>query len=241
MPEISGTRVLFLDDSGKPSFSHPSRAVVTGGFSVPSQLVPELCTAINRAKSALFPERGSPYGWEMKSRLALKSFGRRRSRQALLVDELAGTLSRLKCTTYTVSIRKDSTHHELSLKNTMPLQLTVLAEHFAVECQTRGENGILVSDRGGYALDSHASQQVARFSTARDLPVHPCVYFADSLGLPAIQLADLIAGARRRAIEGDRNSASIAARVAAIRSLPDDSNLQTQGGRPYETQIDLFR
>ena len=241
MPEIAGTRFLFLDDSGKPSFSHPSQALVVAGFSVPSQHVPELCRLISTAKSTLFPERGNHDEWEIKSRRALKSSRRRRLRQTLLTDEIIEVLSQLQCTVYSVSIRKPRMHHEMSLKITMPLQLRVLTEHFAVECATLGEIGVLVSDWSNHSLDSYVNKQLARYVTRTHLPIHPSVYFADSLGSPAIQVADLIAGARRKSLEDDPSSESIASRYARIRSISSDHNLKTHSGRPYETNIDLFQ
>lgn len=233
--------MLFLDDSGKPSFGHPSRAVVLGGFSVASQRVTELCRRISFAKSTFLPERGDPEEWEIKSRLALRSSGRRRTRHERFANELMRVLANLRCSVYTASINKRGMHHEMSLTATMPLQMKVLAEHFAVECGTRGEVGILVSDWSNHSLDSHVSQRLATFAATLDLPIHPAVYFVDSLSLPAIQVADLIVGARRRSLEGDRFAGAIAGRFADIRALPNDPSLKTQTGRPYETQIQLLQ
>ena len=241
MPENSATRVLFVDDSGKPSFGHPSRAVVIGGFSVQSQHVPELCRRISDAKWEFLPERGDPREWEIKSRLAPESSGRRRTRHEQFINELIRVLSQWNCTVYTVSITKSRMHHEIGAKVTMPLQMQVLAEHFAVECSSFGEMGMLVSDWSNHSLDSHVSRHLARFMNEATLPIHPCLYFADSLGSPSIQVADLIAGACRRSLEGDLHARSTSNRLAEIRSLPYEFGLRTHAGRPYETQIELFK
>ena len=51
MPDTSSTRVLFLDDSGRPSTRDSSKAVVVGGFAIPSASVPALNRKIAGAKS----------------------------------------------------------------------------------------------------------------------------------------------------------------------------------------------
>ena len=54
-PVPRATRVLFLDDSGKPSRADGTKAVVIGGFSIPSENVPSLSRKIAGAKSRFFP------------------------------------------------------------------------------------------------------------------------------------------------------------------------------------------
>ena len=128
-------------------------------------------------------------------------------------------LRELDCTVYTVSIDKSRVHHALTLKTTMPLQLQALAEHFSVECSARGETGLIVSDWSSHDLDAHASRSVAGFVSAWRLPLHPGVYYADSHSSHAVQVADLIAGTRRRVIEADGDLQPLDAELGAIRAL----------------------
>ena len=240
MAGTSGTTVLFLDDSGKPALLDPSKAVVIGGFAIPSASVPALSHRIGGAKSRFFRHLGDPSTWEVKATSAVRPYALRRSRNRQFLAEVMRILSELDCTVYTVSINKSRMHHAMTLRATMPLQLRALVEHFAVECAARGETGLIVSDWSSHDLDAHASKYVAGFVTARRLPLHPGVYYADSLSSHAIQVADLIAGARRRVIEGDRNLQQFDAEIGAIRALPTDTKLTTHAGRPYSNRISLF-
>lgn len=94
-------------------------------------------------------------------------------------------------------------NHQMGLSQTMPLQLQVLVEHFEVECRFHDETGMIVADWSSHHADQHASNCVASFVASRKLNIHPSVYYASSLATPAIQVADLLAGVRRRLAEGD--------------------------------------
>lgn len=240
MDERSGTTVLFLDDSGKPDARDSSKAVVIGGFSIPSASVPTLSRRVAGAKSRYFPHLGDPSTWEVKATLLISPNSWRRSRNRGFLGEVSRILGAFGCTVYTVSIDKRRMHHPMNLKATMPLQLRALAEHFAVECGERREMGLIVSDWSSHDLDTHASGRVASFATGWDLPLHPSVYYADSLSSHAIQVADLVAGVRRRVIEGDGDLQELDAALATIRALPADSGLTTHAGRAYTNRITLF-
>ena len=240
MAGTSGTTVLFLDDSGKPAARDSSGAVVIGGFAIPSANVPTLSRRVGGAKSRYFRHLGDPSTWEIKAARTVAPNKLRRSKNRRFLGEVMRTLSDLDCTAYTVSIDKSRMHHDLALTTTMPLQLQALAEHFAVECAARDETGLIVSDWSSHDLDAHASKCVASFVSARDLPLHPGVYYADSLSSHAIQVADLVAGIRRRAIEGDSSLQQVDAELAAIRTLPADTKRTTHAGRPYTNRISLF-
>ncbi len=240
MAATSGTTVLFLDDSGKPALVDPSKAVVIGGFAIPSASVPALSHRIGGAKSRFYPHLGDPGTWEVKATSAIRPYALKRSKKRQFLSEVVRILSEFDCTVYAVSINKSRMHHAMTLRTTMPLQLRALVEHFAVECHARNETGIIVSDWSSHDLDAHASKYVASFVTARRLPLHPGVYYADSLSSHAIQVADLIAGARRRVIEGDRNLQQFDAELGAIRALPVDAQRVTHTGRPYTNRISLF-
>ncbi|MXY78926.1 MAG: DUF3800 domain-containing protein [Chloroflexi bacterium] len=164
----------------------------------------------------------------------------RRSKNSRFLAEVDRINRELDCNVYSVSINKSRMHHDMTLKTTMPLQLQALVEHFAVECGARNETGVIVSDWSSHDLDAHASKSVASFVAARRLPLHPSVYYANSLNSHAIQVADLVAGIRRRVIEGDPNLGPFDAELRAVRALPADRKLTTCAGRPYTNSISLF-
>lgn len=240
MPGETSSRILFLDDSGKPSYNDPTSAVVIGGFSVPSERVQELSTRITGAKRRFFPGLGDPAAWEIKARRLLKPKNMRRSKFLRFLSAIARVLSRLGCTTYSVSIDKRRMHREMAIETTMRLQIRALAEHFAAECRFLGATGLLVSDWSNPRLDARISRDIASFVTSNQLPIHPSVYYADSLSSQAIQLADLVAGLRRRAIEAETHVPRVAAEIGSVRSLPADAVIATHGGRRFRTQIELI-
>ena len=71
------------------------------------------------------------------------------------------------------------------------------------------------------------------------LPLHPTIYYADSTTSNAIQIADLISGSRRRAIEGDSNMQDLDRTLAAIRRR-DLSTRRTHTGRRWTNRIVVF-
>ena len=241
-PNQHSTRVLFLDDSGKPSPRDTTEAVVIGGFSIPSAKVPALDRMVAGAKSRFYPDqsRGNPGKWELKARRIITPDAWQRSKNHLFVTEVMRILGQLDCTVYTVSIDKRRMYHDMTLEKTMPLQLQALIEHFSVECREHDETGLIVSDWSNHALDAHASKCVATFVVTRRLPMHPSVYYANSKTSHAIQIADLVAGIRRRAVEGDANLQPIDDALAAIRTLPDPAPARTHTGRTYNNRIPLI-
>lgn len=232
--------MLFLDDSGKPDLSHPSRGLVIGGFSVPSSQVPAFSRRIAGAKARFYPARGDPALWELKSFYLVKPNPWKRRKNRDLVDEAIRIVREAGGTVYTVSINKRRMYHPMTLKTTMPLQLQALVEHYAVECAEYRETGLIVSDWSNHHDDAHASKCVGSFVTSRRLPLHPSVYYANSLTTQAIQVADLVAGIRRRVVEGDSRLAPLNNRMAATRTMPDRPGLVTARGRRYTNQIELF-
>lgn len=234
------TRVLYLDDSGKPHPSDSTGAVVIAGFSIPSAESQTLHRRIAGAKSHFFGQRGDPSGWEIKSSKMIPRRWRRSTRYRNFVDEVLRILGTLDCTVYSVSIEKRNMAHQMKLSTTMPLQLQVLIRHFTRECEAEGATGMIVSDWSNQGLDSHANKCVASFVVSRHLSHHPGVYYTDSAVSHAIQVADLIAGIRRRAVEGDADMRLLDSRLASIRSESAVIAGPTQEGRPYENKIALF-
>ena len=233
------TRVLFLDDSGKPSAADTSKAVVIGGFSIPSQNVRLLDRRIAGAKARLYSGRGDSDKWELKARRTINPNPWNRSKNRGFVLEVLRILGRLDTTVYTVTIDKRQLHHDMTLATTTPLQLQALVEHFAVECSEHHETGMIVSDWSTHSLDAHASVCVATFVISRRLPLHPGVYYANSKASHAIQVADLVSGIRRRTAEGDTNLQQVDADLAVIRTLPR-SVPTTCAGRAYTNRIQLI-
>jgi len=234
------TRVLFLDDSGKPDAKHPSGAVVIAGFALPSASVPTLSRRVLGAKSKHFTTRGHPASWEVKSASLIKPNPWKRRKNRDFAAELVRIVGGLAGTFYSVSIEKALMNHPMTLAQTMPLQLQALVEHFAVECAHHGETGMIVADWSSHHADNHASACVASFVASRRLQIHPSVYYASSLTTEAIQVADLVAGIRRRVIEGDANLGALDRSISGTRTLPSATNLRTHKGRAYANQIRLF-
>ena len=232
--------VLFVDDSGKPAAKDSTRAVVIGGFSIGAVNVPVLSRRIIGAKRRFYPSRGQPADWEVKATDTITPNPWKRSKNRRFVAEVLRILRELDCTVYTASINKARMHHQMDLQTTMPLLLQRLAEHFAVECSHRDEVGLVISDWSSHNLDAHASRCVASFVASRSLPLHPSVYYANSLTTQAIQVADLVAGIRRRVVEGDPNLYTFGRDLADIRTLADGPAATTHTGRSYTNQIDLF-
>ena len=231
--------MLFLDDSGKPSAADTSRAVVIGGFSIPSQNVRALDRRVAGAKARFYQGRGDPGRWEIKARRTINPNPWNRSKNRNFVKEVLHILRQLNTTVYAATIDKRRLHHDMTLETTTPLQLQALVEHFAVECNARDQTSMIVSDWSNHSLDAHASACVATFVISRRLPLHPSVYYANSRTSHAIQVADLVSGIRRRAQEGDTNLQQIDADLAAIRTLPRTAP-KTHTGRTYTNLIRLI-
>lgn len=235
------TRILFLDDSGKPDLNHPSRAVVLGGLSIPSVNVPLFTRRLLGAKARFFPSRGQPANWELKSSDIVKPNPWRRSKNRAFVAELLRIVEGLSCTVYTAGIDKSRMKHPMTLETVMSLQVQVLTEHFSVECRLQGSVGIVVVDRSSHHLDAHTSSSVASFVAVNKLPLHRGVYFAASHTAEALQAADLVSGVRRRRIEGDEALAALADEMASVCSVAPDLDAMTHTGRAFRNEVLLLQ
>ncbi len=232
------TRILYLDDSGKPDAGHASKAVVIAGFAVDAEVYPRLSKRILGAKGRFFPNRGVPATWEIKSEAVIKPNPWKRAKNRQFCQELCRLIRTMGGTTYAVTLNKAKMHHSMTLATTMPLQLQALVEHFDAECKHLDRMGMIVADWSSHQHDQHASQCVASFAASRNLAVHPCVYYASSHGSEAIQVSDLLAGVRRRATEGDANLQQLDADLAAIKLAGGVGN--TVKGRAFSNRIELF-
>lgn len=231
------TRILYLDDSGKPDVNHPSKAVVIGGFAIDADYYPTFSRRVLGAKRAHYRSRGVPQTWELKSADIIKPNPWKRSKNRAFVNEVERMIQTIGGTVFSVAICKAAMKHPMSLVTTMPLQLQVLVEHFDAECRALGRTGMVVADWSSHHHDQHASQCVASFAASRRLAIHPCVYYASSHSNEGIQIADLLAGIRRRVVEGDASLVVVDRQLAAVRgSVPGP----TIRGRAFANQVTLF-
>lgn len=232
------TRVLFLDDSGKPDAAHASLAVVIAGFAIDSDVYPVLSRRILGAKKGHFPTRGVPAAWEIKSTSIVKPNPWKRSKNRKFCEEVARLLRTMGGTCFSVTLNKTKMHHAMTLATSMPLQLQALVEHFDAECKAMNRMGMVVADWSAHQQDQHASRCVASFVSSRALQVHPSVYYASSHGSEGIQVSDLLAGVRRRAAEGDSNLLKLDSDLGKIRASATVGT--TVKGRVFSNRIDLF-
>jgi hypothetical protein len=232
------TRILYIDDSGKPEQQHSSRAVVLAGFAIDAEEYPKLSRRILGAKGRFFGGRGLPQKWEIKSPEIIKPNPWKRAKNRRFCEEIVRLLGTSGATTYSVTIDKTVMKHAMTLSTSMPLQMQILAEHFAAECQALGRTGMLISDWSGHQHDQHASQCVASFVASYRLPLHPGVYYGSSHSIEAIQVADLLAGVRRRSQESDQNLAALDASIAAVSVVQVTAT--TCRGRLYSNKIPVF-
>jgi hypothetical protein len=235
------TRVLFLDDSGKPDVNHMSGAVVLAGFSIPSERVPTLSRRVLGAKAKHFPGRGRPASWEIKAAEYIKPNPWKRRKNREFASELVRIVAALGGTVYSVAINKSKMLHPMTLSQTTPLQLQILIEHFELECRYQGETGLIVADWSSHHADQHASSCVASFVASRKLNLHPSVYYASSFATEAVQLADLFAGVRRRVTEGDIDLVGLSDLMDDACSLSAGQGLQTIKGHSFRNRIQLFQ
>lgn len=234
------SRILFLDDSGKPDTNHASNVVVIAGFSLPSSNVATLSRRVLGAKNKFHPRRGRPASWEVKAADFIKPnpWNRRKNRE--FAQELVRIVSELGGTTYSAAIDKAKMINPMTLTQTMPLMLQRLVEHFEAECRHHAETGLIVADWSSHQADQHASRCVASYVASRRFELHPSVYYASSAATEAIQIADLFAGARRRIAEGDSRLALFGQLLDQTCSISSASGLKTFEGRPYRNRIHLF-
>ena len=240
MPERSSTRILFVDDSGKPSPNDDTNVMVLGGFSIPSEYVPGFSKRVAGAKRRFFGQRGDPGRWELKSNVIVRTKSLRRRKNRRFLDELMRILADSECTVLSASIDKSKMYHPMNLWTTMPLQMQSLLEHFAAECGVSGQAGMVVSDWSSHSLDAHASRCATTYIISRRLHIHPTLYFANLSSSHAIQVADLLTGIRRRHLEGDLRMTPYAEELGRIRSMDALKAKETHAGRPFRNQISVF-
>jgi hypothetical protein len=232
------TRILYIDDSGKQEQQHASRAVVLAGFAINAEDYGTLSRRVLGAKKAFYPLRGLPQSWEIKSAEVIKPNPWKRAKNRKFCGEVVRLLTTMGATMYAATVDKGRMKHAMTLATSTPLQLQILAEHFAAECRVLGRTGMLISDWSGHQHDQHASRCVASFVASYRLPLHPAVYYGSSHAVEGIQLADLIAGIRRRVAEGDQNLAALDEDLSQVRAV--QVTKRTCRGRIHANGIPVF-
>ena len=233
------SRVLFVDDSGKPDANHQSHYVVLGGLALPSNEVTTFTRRVQAAKGRLLAKRGRPSDWECKSADFLKPNPWKRAVNREFCREVARIASGVGATVYSVSICKAAMHNPMGLKQTMPLMMQVLAEHFAAECEDLNATGIIVSDWSAQHLDEHLSSCVGSYVATQGLALHPSVYYASSRATVPIQVADLVAGATRMRAEGATRLDGLVTELHRVR-VNSTPLRKTHTGRQFQNHVQLF-
>ena len=233
------SRVLFVDDSGKPDAKHPSQFLTLGGISIPSNEVATFTRRVQAAKGRFYAKRGRPSDWECKSGDILKPNPWKRALNRDFCEEVARIATTVGATVYSVSICKSNMHNPMTLRQTMPLMMQVLAEHFSAECEELRATGLIISDWSAQHLDEHLSSCVGSYVATQGLPLHPSVYYASSQATVPIQVADLVAGATRMKNEGAARLGPLVEALHRVRVVMPGT-LQTHQGRPYGNSINLF-
>lgn len=100
------TRILYIDDSGKPEQQHASRAVVLAGFAINSEDYGTLARRVLGAKKTFYPRRGIPHSWEIKSHEIIKPNPFKRAKNRGFCNEIVRLLTAMRATTYSATIDK---------------------------------------------------------------------------------------------------------------------------------------
>jgi hypothetical protein len=237
---MRSTRVLFLDDSGKPDLKNASAFTVIAGMSIPSEAVGAFTRRVSGAKGRLVPKRGRPSEWELKTTDFLKPNPWNRAANRDLVFEMLRITRELGGTVYSAAICKARMKNPMAIRQSSWLLVQGIVEHFAAECSALEATGLIVSDWSRHALDEHISNCVAGHVASKNLPLHPSVYYASSKATVAIQVADLLAGATRMLYEGARHLAALDERMSKVRAVPQGRQVLTHRGYPHKTKILLF-
>lgn len=94
------TRILYLDDSGKPDAGHASEAVVLAGFAIDADAYPTFSRRVMGAKKAFYPGRGMPQAWEIKSAQVIKPNPWNRSKNRRFCQEIERLVKTMGGTVY---------------------------------------------------------------------------------------------------------------------------------------------
>src|SRR5262249_29055517 len=190
------------------------------------------------AKGGHYSGRGVPQKWEIKAGDVVRSNPWKRAKNRNFCAEIVRLLRVMGATTYAATIDKARMNHPMTLATSMPLQLQLIAEHFAPKGKTLTRTGMIVADWSGPQPDQHPSQCVASFVASCGLPLHPAVYYGSSHSIEAIQVADLISGVRRRAAEGDQNLAALDASFGGLRAVYVRESICKR--RRFSNRINVF-
>ncbi|MBS0210713.1 MAG: DUF3800 domain-containing protein [Planctomycetes bacterium] len=196
-------RILYLDDSGKIHPNDPTSVVVFGGFSIDESNWHRLVRQLNGAKAAFFSNRGNPNDWEIKSSDFLTRNNWNRAKKRQFCHEVASILRRNGCHVYVVSMNKSNATPPLQEPRFVPLAFQRLAAKFHEEVKNHNTKGTIVCDWSTHHLDRHITHCVSSMiSTYGMYDLFGGVTYGDSIALPPLQIADLIARTFRITLEG---------------------------------------
>ena len=232
-------KILYLDDSGKVHPNDPARFVVFGGFSVDEGRWHSLVRQLNGVKYRFFPQRSKPYEWEVKSTDFLTSNDWKRAKRRNLCFEVANALERNNARVYVVSMDKSKAIGSLAEARFIPLMFQRLVAKFHSEIVNEANTGSIVCDWSTYQMDHHVSNCVTSMVIVNKLElVRGGVTYGSSASLVPLQVADLIAGAFRRYLEGQNHLQSLQQRLVELRYVrPGETDFQ---GYPVDSIVNLF-
>jgi hypothetical protein len=208
-------RLLYLDDSGKAHPNDSSRVLVYAGISLDASSWAELHRRITGLKAALFPGRGNPNEWELKSKdfVLPNTWARKKNRD--FCWHLARILEDCECTVYAVTAEKRRAQRPTRDEWLVPLMFQRLLAKFAVEAA--GDEAMIICDWNSYKLDHHISVSVQSYAVPRGLSLIGGVSYGSSEAFTTIQVADLISAAFRHSHEGRHHAAMFVNELQKLR------------------------
>jgi hypothetical protein len=219
-------RILYLDDSGKIHPNDPSKVVVFAGFSVDEESWYDLIRKIAGAKAKCFPERGSPNSWEAKSvnLIAPERWKKKKNRRFCNCVPLI--LRETGCYVYCVSMEKSKATDALVEEKFAPLAFQRLIAKFNQEVNAADNTGSIVCDWSTHQMDRHLTSCVTAMTVSRYMMrLRGAITYGSSEALPTLQIADLIAGAMRRSLEGAAELDELAGKFRELRfAMPGEKD-----------------
>ena len=232
-------RYLYLDDSGKIHKNDPAKFFVLAGFSIEEGQWHKFTRQVNGAKSNFLPTNGKPYDWEIKSTDFLTANAWKRAKRRNLCHQVVQILGRLGCRVYAASLEKCKAKDALDETKFFPLAFQRLIAKFNSEIISKADTGSIVCDWSTYKMDHHISQCVTSMVITNKMEfLRGGVTYGSSSALPTLQVADLIGGATRRALEGQGHMDALARDLRELR-YTDPGGLDVLG-HPVDSILRLF-
>jgi hypothetical protein len=229
-------QILYLDDSGKIHVHDSSKVVVFGGFSVDEGTWHRLIRQVTGAKAHFFPHR-DPNTWEIHSQDFLTRNNWQRARKRMFCNEIARILERNACHVY--AAEKAKAQDALEEEKFVPLSFQRLIAKFHSEIINTAKTGSIVCDWSTHQLDRHLTHCVTSMVVSKDLELlRGGMTYGSSKALVPLQVADLIAGAFRRCLEGQHYLDDFMGALANLRyQSPGQTDVH---GHPVDSVFKLF-